>query len=664
MFNVEVFNRDGAALVLGPDLLLAPQPWTFAAAGGPKAAEIRASGDRSALKDILLNWLDYRVLVTSPSGGPCWWGYVHEIALTLDGLEITASLEGLRNRVAVTYTALEGGAEKALTTAWAEDAASQSQYGVCEFVDTLGQATTAMATAYRDRLLSEGAWPQLGRALAAGGEMGAVLRCRGYLTRAARRYYQRTDGRLEHQDGESKIQPVGWGVTASNQVGFGDGGIHDAWGRLADMAEGMKLTVTGSLSNNKTFTVLDASGEEVESYSNNTIYFQPSDDIFDSVAGMGVFKSEHWLLVSGSAANSRWHRVGSAGADHLRTSASVSGAIVSEATGPTIGMYQAQRMSVAESTAYEAPGSANVTIAHQGQQVAQRFQPLTAMKIDRVLVDAAKVGAPTDNLEVRILADSAGAPGSLLASGSVAAADLPADDLTATWVTLGAAVQLTAGTYYWIHVRRSGALDGQNYYRLGMTDAAYLTCRMWTGSAWVAHAPGWFVRFRLWATEDTGTLAEALLTEVMGAPVTVQTGFLSGVGGFPTMDARAVAADELERLLQVGAASGRRVLIDATPDLVLRLYEQPAPDVTAMPQLRTAGGKARLFDVAGSPWPPEVSPAGLWAELGDIDIDLLAVGGLSPAFIDEATYDPQADSWDVALGKKRGLAEMLKVQAG
>ena len=121
MFNVEVFNRDGAALVLGPDLLLAPQPWTFAAAGGPKAAEIRASGDRSALKDILLNWLDYRVLVTSPSGGPCWWGYVHEIALTLGGLEITASLEWLRNRVAVTYTALEGGAEKALTTAWILD---------------------------------------------------------------------------------------------------------------------------------------------------------------------------------------------------------------------------------------------------------------------------------------------------------------------------------------------------------------------------------------------------------------------------------------------------------------------------------------------------------------------------------------------------------------
>jgi len=661
---VEVFNRDGAAVVLGPELTLTPQLWTGAAVGGPKAAEIAATGSRAALKDILLNWLDYRVQISTPSGGPAWWGYVHEVALTLDGVEVTASLEGLRNRVAVTYTSLEGGAETALTTAWAEDTASQAQFGVCEFVDTLGQATAAMALAYRDRLLSEGAWPQMGRALAAGGESGAVLRCRGFLARAARRYYQRTDGRLEHQSGESNIQPIGWGISAAPQIGFGDGGIHDAWGRLADLAEGMKITVTGSLSNNKTFTVTDPAGERVESYTANTVSFQPLDDILDSAAGMGIVKTEHWLLVSGSAANSRWHRVGSAGADHVRTSASVSGAIVNEVAGPTISMYQAQRLSVAEAAAYEAPGSANVTITHQGQQVAQRFQPATAMKIDRVLIDAAKVGAPSDNLEVRILADSAGAPGALLASGSVAAANLPADDLTGTWVTLGSAITLAAGTYYWIQVRRSGSVDGQNYFRLGMTDAAYGTCYMWTGSAWVAHAPGWYVRFRLWAVEDTGTMAETLLTQVMGAPVAVQTGFLSGVGGFPTMDGRAFASDELDRLLQVGASSGRRVLAEVTPDLVLRLYEQPAPNVNDMPQLRTAGGKARLFDAAGSPWPAGILPAGLWAELADLDSDLLQVGGLSPVFVDEATYDPQADSWEIALGAKRSLAELLKVQAG
>lgn len=662
-FGVEVLNRANGPVVIPPDLALTPQPLTCAAHGGPKTAEITATGPRAILKHMLMHWLDYRVIVTTPTGGPAWWGYVHEAALSLDGIAITATMDGVHNRVAVTYTALEGAIEESLTTAWAEDLASQGEYGVCEFIDTLGQASAAMATAYRDRLLIEGANPQIGRALAqAAGPATVTLRCRGMFARLTRRYYLRTDGRLEHMPDETKVQPIGWGVAASNQIGFGGYGLHDAWGRFGDMAAGMKLTVTGSLSNNGTRTVSEVTAEEVETYINNTIYFEPTDDIKDTAAGMGMVKAEHWVLVAGSPANSRWHKIGAAGADHVRTSASVSGTITAEGTGPSIEMYQAQRLDVAEATTYEAPGAANVTIAHHGQQVAQRFTPTTTMKLDRVMVEAGKAGTPTDNLEVRILADNAGSPGNLLASGSLAGASL-ADSLAAVWVTLSSAVTVTAGVNYWIQVRRSGTLDGQHYFRLGMTPTSYGACRMWTGAAWVTHAPGWFVRFRLWAVEDTGTLAETLLAATAQG-VTVQTGFVSGVNGFPTMDARAVAADELDRLLASGAASGRRVLADVSPDFALRLYEQPAAATANMPQLRTAGGRALLYDAVGSLWPAGISPAGLWVELADIDSDLAAVGGLSPAFVDEATYDPQTNEWDISFGGKRGLADMLKVQAG
>jgi hypothetical protein len=51
-------------------------------------------------------------------------------------------------------------------------------------------------------------------------------------------------------------------------------------------------------------------------------------------------------------------------------------------------------------------------------------------------------------------------------------------------------------------------------------------------------------------------------------------------------------------------------------------------------------------------------------ELADIDSDLTAVGGLSPAFIEEATYDPAANSWDIRFEGERSLADLLKVQAG
>jgi hypothetical protein len=233
--------------------------------------------------------------------------------------------------------------------------------------------------------------------------------------------------------------------------------------------------------------------------------------------------------------------------------------------------------------------------------------------------------------------------------------------MAAVWVPV-TEITLAAGNY-WIVVRRSDALDGQHYFLLGMTATAYGACLMWTGAAWVSHAPGWFVKFRLWAAEDTGTMAEAIMSATAQG-VTVQTGFLSGVNGFPTMDAQAVALDELDRLVGVGMSDGRRALLDVSPDLVLRITDQPAADPATMLSLRTAGGKVALYDSAGSPWPPGVLPAGMWAELADIDSDLTAVGGLSPAFIEEATYDPAANSWEIAFEGERSLADLLKVQAG
>jgi hypothetical protein len=413
--------------------------------------------------------------------------------------------------------------------------------------------------------------------------------------------------------------------------------------------------------NNKTYTVLEETSEEVESYSNNSIYFQPTDDILDAAAGMGMVKTEHWLLVGGSAANSRWHRVGAAAADHVRTSASVSGAIVAEGTGPTISMYLAQALRTEQTAAYEAPGSANVTVQHHGQQVAQRFTLGAAMKVDRVMVEVGKIGSPGGNFLVRIHADSAGSIGAQLTTGGIAAASLT-EDLAAVWVPV-TEITLAAGSY-WVLVRRADSNDGQNYYRVGMSAESYDACQMWNGSVWAAHAPGWTLKFRLWAVEDTGVMAETMLAATIQG-LSLDGGFTSGVNGFPTMDGRAVVADELDRLLNIGAAGGVRVLADVSEDRALRLYAQPAADVALRLGLRSAGGRVSLHDAAGSPWPAGVLPAGMWCDLLDLDSDLTAVGGLSPAFIEEITYDATANAWvDVTFAGERSLADMLKVQAG
>ena len=664
-FDLFVRDRQDQPIATQTDVEFLPRRWKSGAVGGPLEAEIIVTGSRPGLK-ALLGWLRYDVQVVSSRGARCWRGYVHEVELQLDGLAIVASLDNLRNRIMVAYSSLEGATEQALTTAWGENLVSMGNYGTKEHVESLGQATTAMANALRDNMLAQYAYPRLTRSLVDNDTMQAVLRCRGWAATNNWRYVQRTDGRLEHMpSGSDHKQPIGWGISASNQIGFGVYGVHDAStpGRLDALEEGMKFTVAGSVSNNKTFTVGAATNEETTQYANNSIYFEPSDDIKDALAGMTMVKSDHWLRVQGSAANSRWHWVGSAGADHTRTSASVSGTISAEGTGPSITLTQAQRLGVIDTAAYEAPGAAaSVSLTLHGYHVAQRITLGAAMKIDRIMVEAAKVGNPGDALECRIYSDNAGVinQAGQLTAGTLAASNIT-DTATAVWVPV-TTITLAAGSY-WIVVRRSGSNDGDNYYAVTMSETAYESCHMWNGSVWATHAPGWYLKFRLWSVEDTGTMAEAMLASAMQF-MALSGGFTSGVNGYPTMDQRSVLADEIDRLVNVGTASGARVLVDVSPDRVLRLKAQTAPVSNECLNLYTAGGERRLTDAAGSDWEPGVLPAGLWVRLADLDSDLAAVGGLSPAFIEEAEYDAESGEWALSFAGERNLADLLKVRQG
>jgi hypothetical protein len=83
-FGAVFQDRAGAVLTALGDATFKALTWSGAARGGPKAAEIEATGSRAALKSILLNWLGYGVQITTPSAGACWWGYVHEVSLTID----------------------------------------------------------------------------------------------------------------------------------------------------------------------------------------------------------------------------------------------------------------------------------------------------------------------------------------------------------------------------------------------------------------------------------------------------------------------------------------------------------------------------------------------------------------------------------------------------
>lgn len=97
---------------------------------------------------------------------------------------------------------------------------------------------------------------------------------------------------------------------------------------------------------------------------------------------------------------------------------------------------------------------------------AQSFQVTTATTISQIKAYLTKDGSPTDNLEFRIQADTAGAPsGTSLATGSVAGATVGA--AADHSINLNTTVNLAASTTYWIVFERSGSLDAVNYFDVG-----------------------------------------------------------------------------------------------------------------------------------------------------------------------------------------------------
>ena len=157
--------------------------------------------------------------------------------------------------------------------------------------------------------------------------------------------------------------------------------------------------------------------------------------------------------------------MGNAGADHTRTSYAVSGTITNEAAGQSITLTQAQRIDTYDSATYEAPGAASaVNVTLQGYHVAQRITLGTQMKIDRVMVEAAR---SAHRQTISRCASTPTAPAAHQHRGAVERRHALRDASDRRphcryWVPI-TMVTLAAGSY-WIVVRRSGANDGANHY--------------------------------------------------------------------------------------------------------------------------------------------------------------------------------------------------------
>lgn len=301
---------------------------------------------------------------------------------------------------------------------------------------------------------------------------------------------------------------------------------------------------------------------------------------------------------------------------------------------------------------YETTGEGGREIGEDDRpMLAQSFRILatTAWNATSVWVRPWKQGMdgdlPTDDLVISIKADSAGVPGATLASGLLNATAI---GTSADWLefVLDGAVTLTPGTTYWIHVKRSGAVDETRYFMVDTNRAAgYERGKIFLWNEpldkWGEDFVNWGdLLFKLVGNVDNsiqiGTLVSTCGEFFAGSIIEDAAGPASN----PYRDGDTLGSYELEKLLNAGTIHNRRLLCEVTRSRYLRVYEEPARPAEARSSYAlNEAGEVMMENLTAMD--QSLCPVGIWCHLQDVipaSVDLERVADPSLFIIDEAEF--------------------------
>ncbi|MHB8132873.1 MAG: choice-of-anchor R domain-containing protein [Anaerolineaceae bacterium] len=232
-------------------------------------------------------------------------------------------------------------------------------------------------------------------------------------------------------------------------------------------------------------------------------------------------------------------------------------------------------------------------------KVAQKFiAPVVGFKVDEVWVRIAKTGEPLDNVIVEVVADSSANPGTgVLTSGLVAGSELTGGY---NWVRFEMSnPNLTGGAGYWIVVRRSGAVEGINYYSVQVDDGMGFgdgDVKTWNGSVWTRQLED--LNFAMLGAEET-TMQIERMAGVGGQFLNgVRILNESGVNSLLWRELRLSCKEEIEGMLAVGNLEGKKLdaMVDGQRNLVVwERKEEPEWKLD---------GDGKLWTLAGAKWNP------------------------------------------------------------
>lgn len=298
---------------------------------------------------------------------------------------------------------------------------------------------------------------------------------------------------------------------------------------------------------------------------------------------------------------------------------------------------------------------------HFGREIGEDGRPDCAQSIVQnsgvnwdayfIYVRVRKYGAPVDNVRLDLMSDVAGDPGASLANCILAHGNFE-DHYEWVEFELSAPVTLVNGTTYWIRLQKAGAISQTNCYIVDVNDTAgYLDGEFKVYSSGAASWASWGTRtidmnFKVEGRAVTTDQIEKISDDEGQFITEVDLVDASGISTNQSRRGDNKALYEIEKLLDMGTSNNLRLLARVLANRKLQVYEEPPQ----FEQDYTYNAKGQILDNLGAIVPAAECPVGVWmnySELVPSTVDLSNLSPMDRLFVDEATYYPKTDFYDV-----------------